>query len=201
MRYFTPTIVVLDVDGIINSSPIARLACNGYMSAILAQLPILKRAALGTLEIGEILLDTKYEPNDNMDFICLNRDVPYLGIITDRSPHGLVTALGRKSYILEWMSFVQVRKSIFGSVRKLKHGPEIWETRSVKPDESVLYRLADFTREKGVKPHEVLIIDDDPLFRFIAKSRFGFRVEPDDTIDEIAREDYLPSIERAIALT
>jgi len=199
MRYFTPAIVVLDVDGVINSSPIAKLACNGYVSRILAELPVLKKAALGALEIGEILLDAKYEPNDKMDFILLNRDVPYLGIITDRSPHGLATAMGRKSYILEWMSFVQVRKSIFGSVRKLRHGPELWETRDVKPDESVLYRLADFAREKEVKPHEVLIIDDDPLFRFIAKSRFGFRVEPDDTIDEPVREDYLSSLERVIA--
>jgi len=59
----------------------------------------------------------------------------------------------------------------------------LWEVKEVKPHELVLYKLAEFAKEKGIAPYEVLIWDDNPEFRFIAKSRFGFRVYPDDTID------------------
>ncbi len=178
-----PNIIVLDVDGIINPNPFARLIFSDYVSRKLAQLPILKKALLEVLEIGEVLLGAKYESKD-IDITRLNRDVSYLGIITDRSLPGLMTALGEKSYILESMNFIQVRKSVFGNTSELRYGKKLWETNDVKPNESVLYRLADFAQQKRVKPHEVLIIDADPLFRFIAKSRFGFRAQLDDAIND-----------------
>jgi len=200
MRYrITPMIVALDVDGILNSSLLAKISSNGNISRFLAQMPTLKKIALEILEMGEVVFKARYEMNDRMEKVCYNWDVPYVGIITDRSIHGLMTALGKNSYILQRMSFVQVRKTIFGSVSKLCHGPELWETKSVKPDESVLYRLAEFAKSKDVPPHEVLVMDDDPEFRFMAKSRFGFMVYPDDTEDIEVREKYPLFRQRVIA--
>lgn len=187
----TPSMIVLDIDGVINSSSIAKLACNGYVSRMLAEHPILKKAALEALEICEVLLNIKYEPNENL--IRLKRNAPYLAIVTDRSLLGLTTAFGKKNYLLNLMDIIQVRKSLFSNNRrKLKYGPDLWKAKDVKPNESVLHRPAAFAKQKGIKPHDVLIIEDDPVFRFIAKSRFGFRVEPDDTIDEVAK-DYTSS--------
>lgn len=200
MRYDTPTIVALDIDGIINPSPIAKMAVNGYVSRLLAQMPTFKKAALGMIEIGEVLLNAGNKKTNRMDIVRRNWDAPYLGIITDRSRRGLATALRGNHHILQWMSFIQVRQSIWSGADKLKYGPELWQTKSVKPDESVLYRLAEFAKDKGVAPHEVLVVDDDPEFRFIAKSRFGFRVHPDDTVDEELEEFYIP-LHRAITPT
>lgn len=197
MRYHMPTIVALDVDGIINPSQIAKIAVNGYVSRLLAQMPTLKKVALGMIEIGEVLLNTDNKKN-RIDSVRRTWDAPYLGIITDRSLLGLTNAFRGNYHILQWMSFIQVRKSIFGNVEKLKYGPELWQTKSVKPDESVLYRLAEFAQEKEVEPYRVLVVDDDPKFRFMAKSRFGFNVYPDDTIDEKVEEFYAP-LQRTIA--
>jgi len=176
-------ILALDIDGIINESLLTKAARNPYISRLLAQMPPLKKAALEIIEAGEVFFRVRYENSDRMSVIRGNYGIPYIGIITDRSARGLATALGEQDYILEGMDFVQVRKGIFSNAGKLRYGPELWEVKEVKPHESVLYRLAAFAREKRIMPHEVLIVDDNPEFRFIAKSRFGFRVYPDDTID------------------
>lgn len=182
MRYFTPTIVALDVDGIINPSPLARIACSKYVSRLLKQMPLFKKLVLGAIEFGETLIKARYEINDRMEIVYRNWDIPYMGIITDRSLKGLTLALKENTFILKRMSFIQVRKTVFGSDGQLKR-MNIWETESIKPNEAVLYKLADFAKEKGVKHDEVLLIDDDPEFRLVAKSRFGFTVYPDDTED------------------
>jgi len=176
-------ILALDIDGIINESLLTKAARNPYISRLLAQMPTFKKAALEIIEAGEVFFKVSYENSDKMSIIRDNHGIPYIGIITDRSARGLATALGEQDYILEGMDFVQVRKGIFSNAGKLRYGPELWEVKEVKPHESVLYRLAAFAREKRIMPHEVLIVDDNPEFRFIAKSRFGFRVYPDDTID------------------
>lgn len=184
-----PEIVVLDVDGVLVSSPLSKITSSGYASRFLAQMPTLKKIALGMFEIGEIAFKTEYEMNDGTEKVCYDWDIPYMGIITDRSLRGLLTALGKNTSVLARMKFVQVRKSTFGSSDKLPYEPELWETKSVKPDESVFYRLVEFTKSKNIPPYNVLIIDDDSEFRFVAKSRFGFTVYPDDTKDIKVREE------------
>ena len=176
-------ILALDVDGVINKSSLAKAAHNPCISKFLAQMPTFKKAALEIIEAGEVFFKVSYENSDKMSIIRDNHGIPYIGIITDRSARGLATALGEQDYILEGMDFVQVRKGIFSNAGKLRYGPELWEVKEVKPHELVLYKLAEFAKEKGIAPYEVLIWDDNPEFRFIAKSRFGFRVYPDDTID------------------
>ncbi|PIV45789.1 MAG: hypothetical protein COX88_00585 [Candidatus Nealsonbacteria bacterium CG_4_10_14_0_2_um_filter_35_20] len=176
-------ILSFDVDGIINKSLLSKVECNPYVSRFLAQIPTFKKVVLEMIEAGEILFKVRYENNDKLSVIRDNHDIPYIGIVTDRSAQGLITALGKQDFILKEMSFVQVRKAIFSNVGKLRYGPKLWEINKLKPHESVLYQLAAFAKEKKVIPHEVLIVDDNPEFRFIAKSRFGFRVYPDNTVD------------------
>jgi len=190
-----PRILVLDVDGVVNSTPLAGMTRNPFISGILA-MPFVKQLAMGTIETGESLLRIKYKTE--VRFVRDKRhDVEYMGIITDRSARGLKTALGRNQYILNWMNFIQVRKGVLGSIGNLEHGPELWGTSKLKPHESVLYCLAEFAKSKEIQPYHVLIIDDDFEFRFMAKRRFGFRVYPDDTIDE-AEVKFLPHMQRMI---
>ena len=191
-----PKILVLDVDGVVNSIPLAGAADNPFVSGIFS-VPLLKRIAIGVTEIGESLSGVRYKTK--VRFVRnKSRDVDYMGIITDRSAHGLKNALGKNQYILEWMSFIQVRENILGNVGTLKYGPELWGSNKLKPHESVLYRLPHFAESKGVNPYEVLIVDDSLEFRFMAKKRFGFRVYPDDIVDD-AEVNYLPHLQGIIA--
>jgi hypothetical protein len=181
-RILNPTIVALDIDGVINSSPLAKAASNLGVSWITAQMPTFKKMAVEIIEIAEVLLQMRYEANGRMD-TTHNWDIPYMGIITDRSIVGLRTAIGKRAYILQRMSFVQVRKSPFS--KPLNNQPlgieRFWETKAIKPAKEVLHNLASFAEGKGVEPRKVLVIDDDPLFRFTAREKFGFSTDPDDS--------------------
>jgi hypothetical protein len=190
-------ILVLDVDGVINPSILlTRAIRNPFISGILA-IPLVRQLAMGTIETGESLLGIKY--NTQVHLVKdESQKAKYTGIITDRSARGLRNALGQNQYILDRMTFIQVRESALGNVGKLKYGPGLWKSNKLKPHESVFYRLAEFAESKGVSPNQVLVMDDDFNFRLVAKFRFGFRVYPDDTIDgkEI---NPLPHMQRMMA--
>lgn len=192
MRYLVkPMIVSLDVDGIFYSSALAKIACNSYLSEFFAQIPFFKKMMLGVIEAGEVFLRLRYKINEEMEDVCLHWDIPYIGIITDRSLSGLLNVLREKEQILSKMSFIQVRKTF----EITGQNQNVWQTKNVKPDKSVLYRLAEFAEEKRARPQEVLVIDDDRNLRIVAKRHFGFAVYPDDT-EDIAEESRVYSFGR-----
>jgi len=180
MRYFfKPTIVALDIDGVINSSPLAKTASNLYISWVLRRLPLLKKVVIEVIEMGEFVLRMRYEVNGRIETVY-RWSVPYMGIITDRTPIGLQNVFRDCPHFLDLMSFIQIRKSLFANSNDFNN-PELWKTKYIKPQKGVLYNLAEFAKEKGVEPIKVLIIDDDPSFRRVARDVFGFSTEPDDT--------------------
>ncbi|MCL4405019.1 MAG: hypothetical protein M1361_01275 [Patescibacteria group bacterium] len=179
-------IVALDFDGIINPSPLAKVASNNYVSGTLEQLPGLKRVILEIVEFSEALLDVRYKANDGMEvnMFLMNDAIPFKGIITDRSLVGLERALGEDRSILERMNFIQVRHKPSTAQAKRRYQSEIWETKDLKPSERVLYRLATFAKEEKAEPDQVMVVDDDPRFRFMARNRFHFRTYPED-VEEV----------------
>jgi len=169
-------ILILDIDGIINENKLAKIASHPYVSKFFASAPIIKGPILGIVEVAEALLKTKHESSMGISGLLNALGVTYVGIITDRSVLGLRNTFGNESRILERMDFVQVRESIFNCfIKKPPCVSELWEADEIKPHASVLYNLAFFASRRDIKSREVLIIDDDPEFRRVARESFGFR--------------------------
>jgi hypothetical protein len=170
----SPKIIALDIDGVLNSSWLDKIATNQRVLKILAGMPTFKKVLLDLIEIGESIILKKGEEKNSLDAIRHKWDAEYFGLITDRSLLGLINAFKGRDYLLQWMSFIQVRDSVLGSLN-LKYG-QLWKTKNVKPDKAVLYNLQEFALVKKVKPQDVLLIDDDPEFRLVAQEKFGFTV-------------------------
>ncbi|MBI1838979.1 MAG: hypothetical protein HYR95_01610 [Candidatus Colwellbacteria bacterium] len=209
MRYTIPEfilpatdIIVFDIDGVINKNLAAKVASSAYVSRVLSNVPGFKRVAIEALQLWELLLGIRYDIHEFDVLVSKVRGygISHVGIVTERSLLGVRTIFRDKDYILQRMNFVQMRKGFFSKKQERIRGVDIWETESMKPHESVLYRLTDFAKGKGIKPGRVLIIEDDPGFRFTARS-LGFRTYPDETEAIPSRKTDMPARHPQIALT
>jgi hypothetical protein len=179
-------VVGLDIDEMSVKSKLTKLD-RKYLDWISSNIPALKKTILAIVELSERILPVKYElidPQLKETFYLHQaiKDADYVIIITDRSAFGINTIMKRLpafEKIIKFSNHMQVRKS-FLNIWKIDK-KRISESEAIKPDPDVLRFLRTFAMEKMIKPEEILIADDNPHFRKIAKG-FGFQIFPNDII-------------------
>lgn len=184
--YPKPRIVSLDIDGILVKSKLVKFD-RKYLEWISINAPTLKKIILEIVELTERILPIKHELTnlrleETSYLYQAAKNSDYVIITTDRSAFGINTIMKRLSGfedIIRFSSHVQVRKSIF-NLERLSKG-KMSESKVIKPDPEVLDFLQTFARKRMIKPEEILIADDSPYFRKVAKE-FGFQIFPNDII-------------------
>lgn len=187
-------LVALDIDGVLIRNRLS-IFRSGH-SLWLAKRPLLKRTILRIVELIEWLTKIKHEKNQPLvDFLNeLNGSGVFVFLITDRSWLGLRNVWQEISG-LHRINCIQIRGR--RETRKKKDEiknrlgiaeMEILISQSLKPRRDVLYSLAVFAKQKGIRSDEILIIDDDQNFLRVAKTFLGFRTFPEIFINNKEKE-------------
>lgn len=181
-------LIVADIDGTLTEGSTTKKGFFPNFASFFDEVPIMKRIAFPLVETMEICFHVRHDKRRLLSL--LKSDFQYKVIVTDRSYEGLHTVLGslskREQRLLLALSAIQVRS---GGGNMLDSPIPIWESGVVKPHIDVFERVASFAREMGLRPQEVIVVDDSLKTRLIAKTHYNFRVYPDTTVDTDAEEN------------
>jgi hypothetical protein len=191
-RFVGIKLVVSDLDGTLTYAALPKEGLRKNIALALDSVSPLKRMILFLYEKKEIVFGADHSFKRFRRFLCW--DYPYKIVLTDRSLDGLTPVIGSLSLedrkLFGNLTAIQVRTKHQEKMRDI-HNVPLWECENeqLKPSPDVFAHITRFMKQKGISNKEVMIIDDSPSTRWIAKTKFGFRVFPDNTSDAKNLED------------
>lgn len=176
--------IVSDVDGTLSSSAVPGSGFSADIATVLEEYPFLKRCALSAYETFEPCFGMKHEKERLLTL--LRSPFPFKVICTDRSFGGMRQVFSALSpgeaKLLRKLNLVQVRKNGCSLSPRIPYlTAPIHESEVIKPHEEIFEHIREFAWKNGIHPREVVVVDDSARTRFIAKTKYGFRVVPDNT--------------------
>jgi hypothetical protein len=191
-RFVGIKLVVSDLDGTLTYAALPKEGIRKNIALALDSVSPLKRMILYLYEKKEVTFGANHSFKRFRRFLCW--DYPYKIVLTNRSLDGLMPVIGSLSLgdrkLFKNLTAVQVRTKYQERSGNIYDVP-LWECKNeqLKPSPDVFAHVVAFMEQKGLSSKEVMIIDDSPSTRWIAKTKFGFRVFPDNTSDAKNLED------------
>lgn len=161
-------ILIFDFDGTIVESSRAENFCRCFFEKIgLSRPPRICLAISEMIDFFRLLLNMKKViANSYFIKIIREKNLP-VGILTDRSAFSLSQHLWVLGIKLESLDFIQTRRSFLDFFSREK---KFFTSQEIKPNENVyLKNLIPFVEGSGLDKRNILIIDDLPSIRNVAK--------------------------------
>lgn len=166
-------ILIFDFDGTIVKSSRTENFCRWIFEKIgLSRPPRICLAISEIVDFFRFLLNMKKVIADNhLIEIIREKNLP-VGILTDRSKFSLSQHLWILGIKPESLDFIQTRRSFLDIFSREK---KFFTSRKIKPNKSVyLENLIPFVEGSGLDTKNIIIIDDLPSIRGVAK-RLGLQ--------------------------
>lgn len=166
-------ILIFDFDGtIVKSGRMERFCRRVFEKIGLSRPPRMCLVISEIVDFFRFLLKMKKVIADNrLIEIIREKNLP-VGILTDRSKFSLSQHLWILGIELGSLDFIQTRRSFLDIFSREK---KFFTSRKIKPNKSVyLENLISFIKKSGFDEKNILIIDDQPSARDVAK-RLGLQ--------------------------